>query len=87
MEVIIVTLAVCMILGVSYIVMSKEQKEKKKKALERKALLYSFFEQEIDSIKNLELVGVGNDANSDNEFIYAVRKINLPSEVRIKIYE
>lgn len=87
MEVIIVTLVVCMILGVSYIVMSKEQKEKRQKAQERKVLLYNFFEQEIDSIKNLELVGVGNDANSDNEFVNAVRKINLPSEVRIKIYE
>lgn len=87
MEVIIVTLVVSMILGVSYIVMNKEQKEEKQKTQERRVRLNNFFEQEINSIEKLELVGVGNDANSDNEFICAVKKIDLPNEIRIKIYE
>lgn len=84
MEVLIVTFAECMILGVSYIIMRKRQKKKSQK---EKILLHDFFEKEINSIENWELAGVGNYMNSDNEFIHAVRKINLPSDVRIIIYD
>lgn len=61
------------------------EQETKKKPQKEKILLHDFFEKEINSIENWKLVGVETDMNSDHEFIHAVKKINLPSYVRIKI--
>lgn len=37
--------------------------------------------------ENLKLEGTGEDGNSDVEFIKAVEKSNLSSDVRIEIYD
>lgn len=41
----------------------------------------------VNDFGNLKLVGTGNDFNSDFEFIQAVKKVELPDEVRVKIYD
>ena len=38
-------------------------------------------------IATLRLEGIGNDGNSDFEFGQAVRKINLPNDTRVQIYD
>lgn len=85
--VIIITAVVCTILWISYIVFSNEQKTKKEKELEQYALLAEYFKSQIASIGELELAGVGNDGNSDNQVKDAIKEIRLPDYVRVQIYD
>lgn len=87
MNIIIVTLLVFVILGGSYIWFGKEQKRKKKDEHKNNMLVRAFYQQEIGCMRKMQLEGIGNDGNSDFEFIQAVRKINLPSDVRVQIYD
>ena len=41
----------------------------------------------IEGFAKLELAGTGNDGNSDFEFKQAVKKIDVPDDVRIKVYD
>lgn len=41
----------------------------------------------IDGFDKLEVVGIGTDGNSDFEFRQAVKKISLPDDIRIQIYD
>lgn len=87
MNIIIVTLFVCAILGISYIWFGKEQKRKKKDEYRKSMLVRAFYQQEMGCMQKIQLEGIGNDVNSDFEFIQAVQKINLPSDVRVQIYD
>lgn len=82
-----ITLLVCMILIISYFLFGKEQQRKKKDEFEKYQLICDFYKQEIRNIKKLQLEGTGSDGNSDFEFIQAVKKINLPNNVRVQIYD
>ena len=41
----------------------------------------------LDNIERLELAGIESDGNNDYEFAKAVKKINVPDGIRVKIYE
>lgn len=87
MEILGVTLVVCTILGISYVFFNNDIKRKKTVECEKNLLLRNFYKQEIKSIGTLQLVGTGSDGNSDFEFKQAVKKINLPNDIRIQIYD
>lgn len=87
MEILVVTLAVCMILGISYAFFNKDAKRRKMLECEKRALLRNCYIQEIKNIGPLELAGMGSDGNSDFEFKQAVKKINLPNDIRVQIYD
>lgn len=87
METVVISMLVCMILGISYVYFGKEQESKREQEIERGKLVRDFFRQEIMSIKKLELAGAGNDGNSDFEFIQAVKKIDVPDDIRVRIYD
>lgn len=87
MEILGVTLVVCTILGISYIFLNKYTKRKKTVECEKSLLLRNFYKKEIKNISTLQLAGTGSDGNSDFEFKQAVKKINLPNDIRIQIYE
>lgn len=87
MEILVVTLVVCMILGIAYAFFNKDAKGKKKVECEKNLLLRNFYKQEIKSIETLQLAGTGSDGNSDFEFNQAVKKINLPNNIRVQIYD
>lgn len=87
MEILVVTLAVCAILGISYVFFSKDVKKRKVVECEKNLSLRNFYKQEIMRIETLRLEGIGNDGNSDFEFGQAVRKINLPNDTRVQIYD
>lgn len=38
-----------------------------------------------DDLEKIEIVGIGNDGNSDYDVSEAIRKIELPSDARIKV--
>lgn len=87
MVVLVVTLVICTILGISYVFFSKAAKKRKVVECERNALLHNFYKQEMMHIGTLRLEGIGNDGNSDFEFGQAVRKINLSNDTRVQIYD
>lgn len=87
MEILVVTLAVCMILSLSYVFFSKDAKRKKAVEYEKNLLLRDFYKQEIKHMEILQLEGIGNDENSDFEFKQAVKRINLPNDIRVQIYD
>lgn len=87
MEILSVASVVCTILGISYAFFNKDTKRKKRVECEKKLLLRNFYKQEIKSIETLQLAGTGSDGNSDFEFKQAVKKINLPNDIRIQIYD
>lgn len=87
METLVVTLAVCTILGISYAFFSKDVKKKKAVKCEKNLLLRNFYKQEIKRVGTLQLEGTGSDGNSDFEFKQAVKKIKLPNDIRVQIYD
>lgn len=87
MEILGVTLVVCTILGISYVFFNNDIKRKKTVECEKNLLLRNFYKQEIRNIGTLQLVGTGSDGNSDFEFKQAVKKIKLPNDIRIQIYD
>lgn len=87
MIVIIVTLVVCFILFVSYLYFNKQAQDIKQIRVKSDLLRNSFYQKELESIKKLKLVNVGDDGNSDFEFKQAVEKIKMPHELRIQIYD
>ena len=87
MEILVVTLAVCMILILSYVLFSKDAKRKKAVEYEKNLLLRDFYKQEINHMEILQLEGIGNDGGSDFEFKQAVKRINLPNDIRVQIYD
>ncbi len=58
--------------------------EKNKTIKNNNTLKYGTY---IDSFETLELVGAGDDGNSDFEFWQAVKEIEVPNDIRIKIYD
>lgn len=87
MEVVVVSLFTCIMLGISYVLFGKSVKVKKQKEAEERMRICCSFQQEIDNMEKLELVGIGSDENSDFKFIEAVRKIDLPEDVRVQLYD
>lgn len=87
MEILVVTLVVCAVLGISYAFFSKDVKRKKAVECEKNLLLRNFYKQEIKRMGTLQLEGIGSDGNSDFEFKQAVKKINLPNDIRVQIYD
>lgn len=87
MEILVITLLVCMILGISYAFFGIDIKRKKKAECEKKLLIRNFYQQEIECMGKLQLEGIGSDGNSDFEFNQAVKKINLPNNIRVQIYD
>ena len=85
METMLVTLLVCLTLITAYWLFGKQQEWKKEGENEKKKMRSNFFRQEIDSINNIQLLGISNDGNSDFNFKQAVKKINLSDDIRIKI--
>mgnify|MGYP006967270966 CR=1 FL=1 len=47
----------------------------------RLGLEYGFY---MDTLKKTEIVGVGSDGNGDYEVSKAIKKIDMPSDVRIR---
>ncbi len=84
---IIVTLFVCVVLVLSYVIFDKKAKKQKKEIDKRKILICDFYKQEISRIKKLELAGTENDGNSDFEFKQAVKKINMSNDTRVQLYD
>ena len=87
MEILVVTLVVCTILGISYAFFSKDVKRKKAVEYEKNLLLRNFYKQEIKYMGELQLAGIGSDGNSDFEFKQAIKKISLPNDIRVQIYD
>lgn len=59
-----------------------KQYEKSKE--NRLSLTYGFY---VDSVGKLEIVGVGSDGNGDYDVAKAIKKIDLPDDIRIKVNE
>lgn len=59
-----------------------KQYEKKKET--RLSLTYGFY---TDNLEKLEIVGVGSDGNGDYDVVQAIKKAELPDDVRIKVDE
>lgn len=56
----------------------------KKSKENRLSITYGFY---VDSAEKLEIVGVGSDGNGDYDVAKAIKKIELPDDVRIKVNE
>ncbi len=87
MEILTVTLFVCMILAISYVLFGKEINRKKKEECEKNLLLRNFYQLEMEGMGKLQLEGTGSDGNSDFEFRLAVKRIHLPNDIRVQINE
>ena len=87
MEILIVTLFVCMVLIISYVSFDQKIKKQKIEIDKKNLVIHNFYKQEINRIGKLRLEGTGNDGNSDFEFQQAVKKINLPNDIRVQLYD
>lgn len=87
MEILIVTLFVCMVLIISYVSFDQKIKKQKREIDKKNVVIQNFYKQEINRIGKLRLEGTGNDGNSDFEFKQAVKKINLPNDIRVQLYD
>ena len=87
MEILAVTLIVFTILVVSYILFSRDAKEKKREEFEKNVLLRDFYKQAMEHVETLPLAGTGSDENSDFAFKQAVKKIRLSDDIRVQIYD
>ncbi len=87
MTTLVVTVIVGLIMIIAYLFFSKEQKIIRQNELEKRNTVLNFFQKEINCMGNLEILGIGCDGNSDVEFIQAVKKITLPDNIRIQIYD
>ncbi len=56
----------------------KQYSESKEKKL---GLTYGFY---VDNLKFVEIEGTGNDENGDYDIAKAIKKIEMPDDVRIK---
>lgn len=86
MEIVIILL-VCVCLVVSYLYFGNINKTKREREGQRLQRLSKFYDSRKDEWKDLEVLGMSSDGNSDFEFIQAVRKIDMPDYVRIEKYE
>lgn len=87
METLFVTVLVCAVTFGSYIIFKKKEDKERKTKIETSSRLCSYYQQKIDNIKELSLVGVESDGNSDFEFVDAVKKTKLQDHTRVKIYD
>ena len=74
MEILVVTLAECAILGVLYVFFNERAKKSKETEDEKRLLLHNFYKQEMAHIETLQLAGTGSDGNGYFEFGQAVKK-------------
>ena len=74
---VILLIAVCKIWNMYAM---KQYEKSKEKSL---GLTYGFY----GNIEKPEIVGVGNDMNEDYNVVQAIKKVDLPDNVRIKVYE
>lgn len=84
---IIVTLFVCAVLVLSYVIFREKAKKQRKEIAINKVLICDFYKQEMSRIKKLELAGIGNDGNSDFEFKQAVKEIKMSNNTRVRLYD
>ena len=87
MDVLIVSLMVIIILISSYVFFGKKIDEQKRLKLDQLKQLRTFYQLEMQRINHLTLEGIETDGNSDFEFKQAVKKINLPENIRIQLYD
>lgn len=87
---IIVTLFVCTVLVLSYIILDKKAKKQKEEINLKNILVKNFYKQEINRIKKLELAGLGNEMGnneiSEFEFTQAVKEIKMPNDTKIQLF-
>lgn len=83
----IVTALVCMILTIFYVFFDKRVKKRKMNMDRKNQLVREYYRQDMERIKNLTLMGIDNDGNSDYEFKQAIKKIILPDDIGIKKYD
>lgn len=75
---VIVLLVICKIWNLY----TMKQYEKSKE--NRRSFTYGVY---VDSAEKLGIVGVGNDENGDYDVAQAIKKVDLPKDVRIKVNE
>lgn len=59
-------------------------KQYKKLKENRLSLTYGFY---VDNMTRLGIVGAGSDENGDYDVAQAIKKVELPDDVRIKVNE
>ena len=88
---IIVTLFVCAVLVLSYVILDKKIKRQREKVNMKNILVRNFYKQEINRIKKLELAGLGNEMGnneiSEFEFKQAVKEIKMPNDTKVQLYD
>ena len=72
---ILTVVAMCKVWNIYAMKQYKESKE------ERLGLTYGFY---VDKMKFVEIEGTGNDENGDYDIAKAIKKIEMPDDVRIK---
>lgn len=87
MTVLIITLFVCTTLMISYYFFSKEISMKKELQYNKRIKLNNYYILQLNNINNLPLLGIGIDENSDFKFKEAVKKIKLPDDTKVRIYD
>ena len=76
-----------MVFIISYVSLDQKIKKQKREIDKKNVVIQNFYKQEINRIGKLRLEGTGNDGNSDFEFQQAVKKINLPNDIRVQLYD
>lgn len=84
--VIVACFAVC-VFGLCRLWNMLMMRQREKARIIKESKISIMYEESIADFGDLKLEGTGNDSNSDYEFIQAVRMIELPDEVRVKIYD
>lgn len=80
-----ITIVICFIIAVIAVCKvwnlytMKQYRETKKKRL---SITYGFYS---NSVEKPQIAGVGNDENGDYDVAMAIKKIELPDDVRIKL--
>lgn len=87
MEILVVTLIVCIILSISYVFFDKNARKQKEEIDKDNMLILEFYNQEMNCMGKLELAGIGNNGYSDFKFTEAVKEINMPNNTKIQFYD
>lgn len=87
MEVLLVTVFVCVTLWISNVIFSRQEQKRKKNIVRKNKMLQDFYTQDLANMEEVQLSGISIDMNSDMKFSEAVNRINLSIDVGVQLYD
>lgn len=87
MEVLLVTVFVCVTLWISNVIFSRQEQKRKKNIVRKNKMLQDFYTQDLANMEEVQLSGISTDMNSDMKFSEAVNRINLSIDVGVQLYD